>query len=326
MRDLVTGATGFIGSHLTRALLDRGHRVRVMVRNGKRPAPWDTRPVEVVRGDLTDPADVAAAMTGIDRVFHCAALVSDWGPAAAFRRINVGGVANLLAAAQVTGIRRLIHLSTTDVYGFPDAPVGEDAPLRYRGWPYVDSKIDGERLVWRAAAQGLPVTVIRPANVYGVGSHSFVGQIGGLLRSGRMIHLGRRTPPAGLCHVDHLVDVVMRAAERPGSVGEAYNVLDGSPMAWRTFIDRLADAIGAPRPRRVVPREAARMAAWCLEAWHGARRRRSRPLLTRLAVELFTTHQGFRIAKARRDLDFVPGRTVAASLPAMARWLEEVAT
>jgi len=324
MCDLVTGATGFIGSHLTRALVERGREVRILTRSAC-VAPELAAAVEVVRGDLTDPHSLAPAVAGVDRVFHCAAVVADWGDPAVFRRTNVQGVANLLAASRDAGINRFVHLSTTDVYGFPDAPVDEWAGYRYRGWAYGDTKIDGERLVWQARGDGLPVTVIRPANVYGVGSRSFVQQIAEALKAGQMIHLGRREPAAGLCHVENLVDCILRAAAHPASVGEVYNVLDDSPMSWRAFVNGLADAIGTPRPRITLPRRVAYAAAGSLEMLYRARRAANRPLLTRMAVEIFTSDQSFRIDKARRELGFEPRHDVASSLPSLARWLEGVA-
>jgi nucleoside-diphosphate-sugar epimerase len=323
MCDLVTGASGFIGSHLARALVARGRRVRCLVHRSPLPEDLLRAGVEPVPGDLTVPESLAAALVGIERVFHCAARVADWGDLAEFQAANVDGTAHLLEAASTAGVIRLIHMSTTDVYGFPDVPVDESAPLVRRGWPYGDTKIAAEELVWNFARHtGLAVTVMRPANVYGVGSQSFVGEIADLLRRREMIHLGCRRPPAGLCHVDNLVDCVLLAAENAATAGEAYNVSDGSSLSWCEFTDGLADALGLARPRITLPRRVAYLAGWGLEKLHAARRPHHRPLLTRMAVEIFTSDQSFSIEKARKDLGYTPVRTFASTLPDLARWLQ----
>ncbi len=324
MHDLVTGASGFVGSHLARALVARRGRVRALVRKNPLPDDLLQAGVEPVRGDLADPDTLAVAAAGVERVFHCAARVADWGDPAGFRADNERGVANIVNAARAAGAARFIHLSTTDVYGFPDAGVDETAPCRYRGWPYGDTKIAGENLVWKLGrASGMPVTVIRPANVYGVGSLSFVAEVADRLRRGDMIHLGRRRPPAGLCHVDNLVEAILLAGDSEAAAGQAYNVTDDSNLSWRDFTDGLADALGTGRPRVTLPRSLAYAAGWCLEKASARGHSRRRPLLPRMAVEIFTTDQSFAIGKARRDLGYEPRRTFAASLPEMVRWLEE---
>jgi nucleoside-diphosphate-sugar epimerase len=321
MYDLVTGAAGFIGSHLAQALVSRGRRVRALVRQTALSQSLVETGVESVRGDLREPGSLGVALEGIERVFHCAARVADWGDPTEFRATNVEGVANLLAASHAAKVQRFIHLSTTDVYGFPNVSIDETAPYRHRGWPYGDTKIDGEREVWKASREwGLPVTVIRPANVYGVGSLSFVREIADMLREGRMIHLGRSERPAGLCHVDNLVDCILQAADNERAAGQAYNVTDGSDVSWRTFTNLLADTLGVRRPRHVLPRSVAYATGWCLERTQRGCRR---PYLTRMAVELLTSDQSFSIEKARRELGYFPRRTFAGSLPELVGWLEE---
>ena len=323
MVDLVTGATGFIGSHLVRGLTARSHPVRALVHCTPLLPDLIEAGVQEVNGDLNQPETLKTAMDDVDRIFHCAALVSDWGDPEAFVRTNVTGVANLLAAAKLSGVRRFIHLSTTDVYGHPNRPVDEDALLRTRGWPYGDTKIAGERLVWNEHdTDHLDVTVIRPANVYGVGSLSFVDEIATLLHHREMVHMGWTQRPAGLCHVDSLVDAIRAAADNPTSRGRAYNVTDGSTVTWRQFINDLADAIGSGRPRLVLPRPIAYLAGWCMEKIYAQQRDASRPLLTRMAVEIFTTNQAFAIDRARRELGYRPRRQFAEALPEMVRWLE----
>jgi nucleoside-diphosphate-sugar epimerase len=327
MKDLVTGATGFIGSHLVNSLVEEGRQVRALLRREGDSHALRSIGVEVVHGDITHPDSLPPALEGVDRVFHCAALVSDWGTWDDFRLTNVRGVENMLSAALVAGVRRFLHLSTTDVYGFPRRPGGEDQPYVYRGWPYGDTKIEGEKKVWQFHRNhGLPVTVIRPANVYGVGSRSFVLEIGQLLKQGDMIRLGRGRPSAGLCSVHNLVTCILLAARTENSVGQAYNVTEDSLLSWSEFTDLLAEKAGLPGPRVTLPRRVAYLAGSLMEKMGNPARSSGRPLLTRMAVELFTADQSFSIDKARRDLGYHPTGSAADSMGDMASWLEAEVT
>jgi len=324
LRSLVTGGSGFLGSHLVEALVARGEEVRALVRPTSRTAHLASLGVELAYGDLSDPDSLRAAVGDVERIYHCAALAADWGTWEAFRAANGTGVRNLLEAAVAVGVSKFIHVSTTDVYGHPDYPAGESAPYRLRGWPYGDTKIEGERLAWTYHREhGLPVTVVRPVNVYGPRSTTFVVEIVELLKSGSMIHIGNGRKPAGLGYVTNVVDVLLRAADSEKSTGQAYNAADGSDVTWRQYVDRLAQIVGVPRPRLVIPHRLAYLAGWAMEKAYGALRLRSRPLLTRMVAEVFGTDQGFPIDKARRDLGYEPQVDFDEGMRRVEAWLHE---
>jgi nucleoside-diphosphate-sugar epimerase len=304
---LVTGASGFLGGHLAEALVKRGGKVRALVRRTSNTAHLESLGVELVPGDLGDAASLRSAVRGADRVYHCAGLVSDWGTWEAFHAANVTGVANVLEAAREAAVGRLVHISTTDVYGYPNRPVDETAPHIKRGWPYGDTKIDGEELVWDVFRRtGLPVTVIRPDSIYGPRSSSFVLEIVTLLKQGSMMHIGRGEQPAGLAYVDNVIDLILLAAGSEKSIGQAYNAADGSRITWRQYVRRLAEIVGVPDPRMTVPYRPAYAIGWSMEKLYGLFRVTSRPLLTRMAVEIFGTDLGFPVDKARRELGYEP--------------------
>lgn len=324
-RSLVTGGSGFLGSHLVEALVARGDEVRVLVRRTSKTAFLENLGVELAYGDLNDRQSLKAAVQGVERVYHCAALASDWGTWESFLAANVTGLRNLLDVALEAGVGRFVHVSTTDVYGHPNYPADETAPFRLRGWQYGDTKIKGEELVWAYHREhGLPITVVRPANVYGPRSTSFVLEPAEMLKSGDMVHIGKREQPAGLAYVTNVVDVILLAADRESSVGHAYNVSDGLDVSWRKYMDRLAKIVGASSPKTVILYRLAYFAGWVMETVYGTLRIQSRPLLTRMMVELLATNQGFPIDKARRELGYQPRVDFDEGMARVETWLRQI--
>jgi nucleoside-diphosphate-sugar epimerase len=323
MKSLVTGATGFIGSHLAEALTSAGDQVRALVRRTSDTAHLERLGVELCLGDMTDPPSLGRAVEGVDRVFHCAAVVTDWDPLNVSTAVNVEGIATLADAALRAGVCKLVYAGSTEVYGHPDARVSEDAPYRYRGWPYCDTKIEAEKRIWEYHRRGLPVTVLRPASVYGPRSKSTVVEFVELLRSGQMMLIdgGRKT--AGLCYVTDLTGLMLQVGQAEVGLGRAYNVADGTETTWAEFTNGLAALMGLPPVRTSVPRWLAYPVGWLMEKWTSLRGGDHRPLLTRMAVEFVGTHQGFAIDRAQRELGFEPKVLLEEGLRLTGDWLRE---
>lgn len=303
---LVAGASGFIGGHLAQRLVARGHRVRVLVREGSDRSAFTELPVEIATGDLNDPASLRRAAAGVRHVYNCAGKSADWGPWADFRRANVDGSRDLVEAAHRAGtVERFLHVSTTDVYGYPVVPCDESAGLHDIGLPYNRSKVLGERAVVDAAERtGVPLTIVRPVSVYGPRSKDFVIEIANLLLSKQMVYIRRGDVPAGLLYVGNAADAMIAACTSEATVGKAYNLRDPDLTTWREYVEALAIGLGAKPPALSLPTPVARGVATVSERVYGALRVKSRPVLTRHAVHLFDRDQSYAIDRARDDFGF----------------------
>ncbi len=323
MLSLVTGATGLIGSHLVDALVLRGERVRALVRPTSNARRLRELGVEIHIGTLRDNATLMAAAKGVDRVYHCAALVSDWGVPEDFQETNVRGVRNVLAAATRAGVSKFIHLSTTDVYGYPGRPAVESEKPSPRGFPYADSKIEGEALVWNHyRTVGLPVCIIRPATVYGPRCE-FVVQLVEALRRRRAVLIDQGRHIAGLTYVGNLVDALILAADSQASTGQAYNITDGSKVTWREYLDALADLAEVPRATRNYSHDFAYALASLWESYYHLLGRTQRPSLTRMLVELMGTDHDYPIDKAQRELGYRPRVSFEEGIKHTGDWLRQ---
>ena len=283
--------------------------------------------VELVRGDLTDASSLAAAVADCEYVCHCAAFVSDWATTAEIASVNVGGTRNLLAAAVAASVRRFIHLSTTDVYGYPGGRAIDEtyAATRFRNW-YAQTKLEAESEVRRtAAAAALETVILRPATVYGPGSKEVIGEIARAIRGRHMLLVGGGRAIAGLCYVENLIDAVLLGLRHAAAPGQAFNVSDGLDVTWRQLVDDLADGLGAPRVRWSVPYWLASGVGTALE--HGYRALRSAtglsapPLLSRQAVQVLGCDQDFSARKLRETLGWEPRVGYDAGLQATLAWL-----
>jgi nucleoside-diphosphate-sugar epimerase len=192
------------------------------------------------------------------------------------------------------------------------------------GLPYNRSKVSSEWLVWSFSKEkGLPVTVLRPATIYGPRSESCVGEIANLLAKNRMIYIGKGKSGAGLLYIDNAVAGIIQAGKSPQTIGRSYNLRDETRETWRRFIESLANGMGVRLPRWSVPASLAWAIACLSEAVYCRLGKQERPLLTRHAVYLFSRDQNFPIAKAQRDFDFRSQTTPKQAMAHTLAWVRE---
>ena len=323
MTVLVTGASGFLGGALTRTLVQRGQNVRILARKTSNLRHLEDLQVEIVYGALENKESLVSAFAGVEVVYHCAALSTDWAPWEAFYQANVLGVQNMLGAAEgQESLKHFVHISTTDVYGYPIQACHESYPITDIGLPYNRSKGLGEETVWECYKKtGLPVTIVRPVTLYGPRSKDIVAEIAGLLRKKQMVLINHGQSHAGLLYIDNAVEGIINAATSSNTVGQAYNLRDESNETWRQYVEALADGLGTPRPWINLPAGVALGLAHILEATYSALRIRSRPLLTRHAVYLSFRGQNYLIGKSQQDFGFQSKVTFAEGIERTLAWL-----
>jgi len=309
VKALVTGATGFLGSHLVRKLLERGDDVRCLVRKAR---PGITPEAEIVRGDIRDPTSLAPAVKGRDAVFHCAALVGGYYARDNFFETNEHGTRNVLHAAVRSGVRRFVHVSTTGVLGCRDHDgTDESAPLENSGDPYRDSKVAAERVI-RDGPHVSASTIIRPGWVYGPGERNMLPQILERLRTGRMFVVAGGTKLVHPVFAGHVVDALLLAADRAEAAGQAYNVTDGLHITMKEFLKTFARAAGVEGNIRSVPYPLSLTAAAAGSLYEMAVKK-SAPLNLH-KLRLLSTDFHFSVEKARRELGYHPTTSLEAGL------------
>ena len=259
---LVTGAAGFMGSHLVEFLAERGVRVRATARPRKDTSFFDRLGVEFVPADLTRPEDLPRLFQGpVDRVFHLGAVCNFSTPYHQLLPTNVHGVERITRLALDARIRRFVHTSSTSVYGpYRGRPFREDDP-RDPCEDYGRSKRDGEDVVWRRVQEGLPAVVTRPCTVYGPRCTDGAGKafsrptsITAIPGSGRQILSNVRAEDvaAAMEHLSRLDD----------AVGQAYNIVDDSHPTVEAALRLAARTFGGKPPRLHLPLPVVRAAAW----------------------------------------------------------------
>jgi nucleoside-diphosphate-sugar epimerase len=330
---LVTGGTGLLGSHIAERLVARGDRVRSLVRPTSDTRFLRELGVEVVEGDLTDPASCRRAMDGVSIVYHSAAKVGDWGSWPEFQTGCLDATENLARAAAEAKVERFVHISSTSAYGHPPEggpPVDETAPLGQNLWPiwdyYTISKVECERILWTMAGRdGLRLSVIRPSWLYGERDRTTTERIVRRIRAGKVPLIGKGDNPLSAIYAGNVADAALLAAADPGSVGEAYNITSMGPITQREWFDLFADACDAPRPSRHVPYGLTFAIATAIEAVCRLRRRRRPPFITRYATWLMGRDLSYSTAKAEAKLGWRPAVGYEESIERTVRWYLDAA-
>ena len=255
---VVTGAGGFIGSHLVEALVSRGARVKALVHynamrdiGNLRALPADLfGQIDVIFGDITDAEFVQDLVKGAEVVFHLAALIAipySYVAPRSYVRVNVEGTLNVLEGCRRAGVRRVIHTSTSEVYGSAlYVPIDEDHPLQGQS-PYSASKIGADKMAeayFRSFET--PVVTVRPFNTYGPrqSARAFIPTVIGQALKGRTVRLGATTPIRDLTYGADTAAGFIAAAETAGLEGGTFNLGVGEGQTVGEVAQMIFDIIG----------------------------------------------------------------------------------
>lgn len=327
MTTLVTGATGFLGSAVARALLARGEPVRLLVRPASDRRNLVGLDAELAVGDLDDAASLATALRGCRALYHVAADYRLWSPdPAALYRTNVDGTERLLRLAAEAGVGRIVYTSSVATLGrrSDGGPADETTPLSgaqlaQMAGPYKRSKFDAERRVEAMVRDdGIPAVIVNPATVIGPGDWRPTP-------TGRVIEDAvRGRIPAyvdtglNLVHVDDVAAGHLLAYER-GKVGERY-ILGGEDMTLREILSEIARLVGRKPPRLRLPRRLVLPVAYAAEAWARLRDAPGEPLITVEGLRSAKTRMYFSSARAENELGY-RARPALAALAETVAWV-----
>ncbi len=321
---LVTGATGLVGSHIVEYLISMGHKVKTIVRPSSDTKFLDSLGVEYVQGDLTIAVSVDSAVEGVDVVFHCAAMVSDWADRASMYKTNVGGTENIINACLKHNVKRMVMVSSLAVLGMgKQVNANEAAPYVYTGDNYNYTKIESEKKVIEAVREkGLPAVILRPPYIYGPRDRQLLPRVVQFLKEGKFVFIGSGENPISLVYVKNLVKACYLAATTDKAVGQIYHITDGKDITRKDFIFMLAKKFGYPVPSKSVPIQVAKIACPILEFINKITKSKNPPLLNKFRMKFLDTYLTFDITKAKNQMGYIPEYSLDKGMDETVKWFQ----
>ena len=318
---LVTGAGGFTGGYLVRALQERGVHVRALLHRSGKAQLRDEAGLEVIEGDLTRRLDVERAVSGCDFVFHLAAVHRDGKCAdAVYRSVNVDGTHHVVEAAARAGVRRFVHCSTAALHDSAVVPADESVALVTED-VYESSKLGAEEWVWEQLARGLAGTIVRPIGIYGPGEMRFL-KLFRSVKNGTFRMIGSGDTVQHLTFVDDVVEGMLLAAGSPVAVGKTYILAGPRYTDLNELVRATARVLGVTLPKGTIPVWPVMAAARMVESV--CRPLGLHPPLYPRRVAFFTRNRAYSCEKARSELGYEPHVDIEEGLGRMAAWYREI--
>tara|TARA_R110000850_G_scaffold64116_3_gene144256 strand:- start:33819 stop:34799 length:981 start_codon:yes stop_codon:yes gene_type:complete len=301
----ITGATGFLGSTLSRALLKRGHRVVASGRRPDRLKVLQDGGADILQYDLS--RQLTPALPECGYMVHCAALSAPWGRKSAFEQANIDGTRGAIALARAMGVHRLVHISTPSVYfRFADQDrVREDAALPKPVNAYAQSKRVAEALI--CAAPDLSPIILRPRGLYGRGDVALLPRLLQTAAQRPLPFMRDGAAATDLTHVDDVVSAVMAALEAPGRLsGQVFNISGGAALPVTDVVNAACAHVGIQARWRSLPFRLVKTYAQLSESLSRIQPSAPEPPITAYGVGLFAFRQTLDISNAQTHLGWRP--------------------
>jgi dihydroflavonol-4-reductase len=266
MKTFITGATGFIGTHLLKRLSQTGHQLYCLARKSSNTQHIKEAGATIVPGDVTNKNSVLEGMKGCDSVINLANIYTFWEPNnRIYTEVNVEGTRNVMESALEDHISKVVHVSTSLVYGKPkESPFNEETPVgpvRYS--EYARTKYQGDLIAWKLFKEkSLPLVVIYPCMVIGPGNPKFGGQLVRDLVERRVKARATDNHINSVVHVRDVAEVIVKALEKEGNIGQKYLV--GQQIYEREYFQMVSQISGVPLPRIYLPDSLALVGAFFL--------------------------------------------------------------
>lgn len=306
MNVLITGAGGFIGSHLVDSQLAAGHCVRAVDLHADRLTHVADHPnLELVSGDVTDRSLLPRLVDGIEVIYHLASAHLDVRLSdERYRRVNVGATQDLLGAAQGSNVSRFVHVSSVGVIGdVGSRPADEGSPCHPTNI-YERTKLEGERAARSFCAEtGFPVVVARPAWVYGPRCPRTRKLIRAIAKR-RLVLFGDGSTLRHPIYVSDLVRGLQLCAERSRAIGQTYILAGAEAVTIKSLVHLIAELNGATAPALYFPSQLGHVVGYALEMAFGLAGRQ--PPFSRRSMDFYLKHNAYDISKARSELGFEP--------------------
>ncbi|MDY6916628.1 MAG: NAD-dependent epimerase/dehydratase family protein [Chloroflexota bacterium] len=328
MRALVTGATGFLGSHIVERLLAQGHEVRALARPTSDTSFLKSTGASIVFGDVTDHDTLQPAVAGADVVFHTAARVTPgWGSWPQFQAAIVRGTENVLGAAAGAGCTRFVYMSSGGVYGRAcqgDTPVCESTPCDVVFGPdtyYESAKLRAEAAVLDHKLRGkMDVTILRPAAVYGPRDRLVSDHLYRHLSLPVVVWPNGAEARYSIVFASDAADCAIAAAAADVAAGQAYNVATPEPVRFRDFAATMLRAMGGRRLQFSVPYGLGHASCAAIEAWSKLARVQGMPYLTRSGLRFLRHGMVLDGSRARHELGWEPKVTIEQGTRRYVQW------
>ncbi len=323
MKALVTGGTGFIGSHIVKYLLSRGFQVKVLVRGTSNSGRLADMDVELVYGDILEAGSLKKCCEDVDLVYSCVGILGEWGiPESTYWKVNTEGVRNLLESCPDSRIRRFMHISSAGVLGpLQDGVIADESFPYNPSNVYEQTKCEAEKIISNLCPKkDIPFTTIRPEFVYGPGDTHVLGLFKAI-RQGKFVFIGNGESLLHPTYIDDLIYGVHLCTANENAKGQIYLITGDKPIEVKDLAEAIAEELGVPQPSLKIPLPIAHLGANVME-WT-AKLIKFDPLLTDSRVRFFTENRAFSSEKARVELGYTPQVELREGVRRTVKWYQE---